>query len=138
MLVKRCSDDVQVPKRHKEGDAGFDLRSTEEIIIKPGMRVKISTKLAFCILKGFYAQVFSRSGQALRGLVALGGVIDRNYTGEVAVIMHNISSEDIEIKVGERVAQIVFIHIWEGGLKEVGILHDTERGVQGFGSSGKE
>jgi dUTP pyrophosphatase len=136
VLVKRCSDSVRIPKRHKKGDAGFDISSAEEIIIKPGAVSMVSTGLSLCIPEGYYGQIISRSGQALRGLIVHAGVIDRNFTGEIKIIAQNISGEEIKIEVGERVAQIVFIRIWEGDLVEVNELSPTDRNDAGFGSSG--
>ena len=92
--------------------------------------------LSFEIPEGYYGQIFSRSGQSLRGLIVLAGVVDRNYTGVVNVILTNIGTEDIIIEVGERVAQIVFIRIWEGELVEVDTLHQSDRNNNGFGSTG--
>ena len=130
------------PAYATELSAGVDVRANiaEPIILKPLQRVLVPTGLFVAIPKGYEIQVRPRSGLALKhGITVLNspGTIDADYRGELRTILVNLSEEPFEIVPGERIAQMVLakheVIEWE----EVSELDDTERGVGGFGSTGK-
>ena len=121
----------------KEGDAGYDLASTEHITIPPRSRKLIPTALKVALPEGYYGQIFPRSGLSLRGIDTSGGVIDASYRGEIKIILKNNTDKEYTVIPGDRVAQLVVIKIFEGNIKKVDSLDETDRGEKGFGSSGK-
>jgi dUTP pyrophosphatase len=138
------------PTWAKEGDSGFDLRAelTEfggKLTLKPLQRVLIPTGLYFELPNGYELQVRPRSGHSFKtGLMAILGTVDTGYRGEVKVIMINLSDSEQVIEQGERVAQGVVAPRVSGDfgkmikLESVEELTETERGVSGFGSTGKK
>lgn len=127
-----------------EFSAGVDLRAcidTEELEIGPGEKAAIPAGLAIEILEpSIAAYVFSRSGLGTKdGLtVSQGvGVIDPDYRGEIKVFLLNTSGEPRRIRRGQRIAQMVFMPVFQGILTPVDELGITVRGAGGFGSTGK-
>lgn len=132
----------QLPEYATNGAAGMDLRANLEasITIKPLERTIVPTGLSIQLPIGHEAQVRPRSGLAFKnGVTVLNspGTIDSDYTGEIKVILVNLSNSDFTINDGERVAQMVIAKhdIVEWDLVET--LEATERGEGGFGSTGK-
>jgi len=127
-------------KKTALSDAGFDLVSTEDLIIRPGDRVTVPTGLKFEIPKNICGLICPRSGLAFNyGVTVLNspGVIDPSYRGEIKVILINLGKQCFTINKGDRIAQIVFSYFPSVFLKEaIYISEDTERGISGFGSSG--
>jgi dUTP pyrophosphatase len=82
------------------------------------------------------ALVEDRSGLALRGVTTLAGVIDPGYRGEIKVVMTNLSATPVEIKAGDRIAQLRIVQRIEATFEEVAELGEAARGVGGFGSTG--
>ena len=124
--------------------AGLDLRAcieTEELEIGPGEKAAIPAGVAIEILeKSVAGYVFSRSGLGTKeGLtVSQGvGVIDPDYRGEIKVSLLNTSGEVRRIKRGQRIAQLVFMPIFQAVINPVDELGETDRGAGGFGSTGK-
>lgn len=134
--------DAKEPEYATAGSAGMDLSAciSEEIIIKPGEIVKINTGIAIQIPNsGIGGFVFPRSGLASRHGISLAnsvGVIDSDYTGEIICPVINHGSSEYTIKPGERIAQIVFMPVFNVKLQETDKLEATERGSGGFGSTG--
>ncbi len=130
-----------LPNYETTMSAGMDVRAnlTESIRIKPMERALIKTGLFLEIPEGYECQVRPRSGLALKkGLTVLNtpGTIDADYRGEVGVILVNLSSEEVLIEDGERIAQLVFAQVIQANLQETDTLNTTERGAGGFGSTG--
>jgi dUTP pyrophosphatase len=84
----------------------------------------------------FGALVEDRSGLSLRGLTTLAGVIDPGYRGEIKVVMTNLSAAAVEIKAGDRIAQLRIVRRIEAEFEEVTELVEAPRGAKGFGSTG--
>jgi dUTP pyrophosphatase len=123
------------------GSAGMDLQANipAPIVLRPLERCLIPTGLFLEIPEGYEAQVRPRSGLALRkGLTILNapGTIDSDYRGEVGVILVNLSSEEVVIEPGDRIAQLVVARYEKVEWKELEELSFTERGSGGFGSTG--
>jgi dUTP pyrophosphatase len=123
--------------------AGMDLRANldEPIVLKPLQRCLVPTGIYMALPPGFEAQVRPRSGLAIKkGITVLNspGTIDADYRGEVCVILVNLSSEDFVVEDGERVAQMVIACYEQVEWQEVEMLNETERGMGGFGHTGKK
>lgn len=127
-----------------EHSAGLDLRAcidTDELEIGPGEKAAIPAGVAIEVHEASVAgYIFSRSGLGTKeGLtVSQGvGVIDPDYRGEIKVSLLNTSGEVRRIKRGQRIAQLVFMPIFQAILNPVDELGETDRGAGGFGSTGK-
>ena len=132
-----------LPQYATEQSAGMDLRAnlSEPIVLKPLQRCLVPTGLFMALPKGFEAQVRPRSGLALKkgiGVLNAPGTIDADYRGEVCVILVNLSSEDFIVEDGERIAQMVIARYEKAEWRMVETLDETERGVGGFGHTGKK
>ena len=138
--VKILNPDAIIPKYQTEEAAGFDLHSVEEKTVKAGEREVIKTGLAVALPKGYELQVRPRSGLALKnGITVLNtpGTVDSDYRWELMVILFNTSKEDFAVKKGERIAQAIIKEILQADFAVVEELDSTERGIGGFGSTGK-
>ena len=128
-------------KQPRDTDAGFDLPSLEEVVIEPGAYALLRTGLHVAIPADWVGIVRDRSSIALRGGLTGAGVIDSSYRGEVKVLMHNLSKEPLAFKRGERIAQMVVVEHLLGSCAEeaptLDALGETERGSNGFGSTGR-
>ena len=129
---------VRIPKRQHDGDAGYDLQTTEDAVIPAGAAFVASTGLAFKIPEGYYGQIAAKSGLAVAGLTVDGGVVDSGYRGEVKVILVNRNLDKaLHIYAYDRIAQILFKPVLTNDLIEVDqISKETPRGEKGFGSTG--
>ena len=139
--ILRTDQRVTLPKYESEGASGMDLRAfiDEDVSIQPMGRVKIPTGLRIEIPAGFEAQVRPRSGLAIKsGLTVLNspGTIDSDYRGDLEIILINLGVQDVVIKDGDRIAQLVIAPVCRAALTETNVLTDTIRGSAGFGSTG--
>lgn len=138
--VKRLDPTIELPSYAYAGDAGLDLRSSEDVTLDPFERRLISTGLAIAIPEGYAGFVQPRSGMALKHGLSMAntpGLIDSHYRGELKVIAINLDPrEPISIKRGDRIAQLVIQQVPVVSLVEVEELDETDRGTGGFGSSG--
>lgn len=140
--IKKMSETAQIPTRGSEEAAGFDLHADIDvpITIAPHETVKISSGVAFEPPKGYFGAIFPRSGLSTReGLVLRNtiGVCDSDFRDKYIVPLYNDSNEPRTINPQERIAQVVFIPYFTGGIQVVAELTDTKRDVGGFGSTGK-
>ncbi len=132
---------IELPAYESKGSAGMDLRAFLEadVTIPPLGRVKIPTGLRLEIPEGFEAQVRPRSGLAINsGLTVLNspGTIDSDYRGELEIILINLGADNVVIKDGQRIAQLVIAPVSGALLTEAQTLAETERACGGFGSTG--
>lgn len=135
--------DLPLPAYETADAAGMDLRAAvpqdEPVVLRPGARHAVPTGLAFAIPSGFEGQVRPRSGFALKsGITCLNspGTVDADYRGEVKVILINLGAEDVTIRRGDRIAQMIVAPVVQATLSEVSSLDETARGAGGFGSTG--
>ena len=140
--VQRLNSDLPLPNYAKPGDAGADLIANEEVTLAPGGgRALIGTGIAVAIPLGYAGFVQPRSGLALRhGITCLNspGLIDSGYRDELKVLLINTDpSEPYEVHRGDRIAQLVIQRVEEVAWEESDELDDTERGLGGFGHSGR-
>ncbi|MAJ62032.1 MAG: deoxyuridine 5'-triphosphate nucleotidohydrolase [bacterium TMED88] len=134
--------DLPLPARATPGAAGIDLRSAVHgtVEVAPGERVSVATGFAVAIPRGFEGQVRPRSGLALKqGMTVLNapGTVDSDYRGEILVILINHGAEPVRIHRGDRIAQLVIAPVARAESVEVDVLDETERGAEGFGSTGR-
>ncbi|NBW58252.1 dUTP diphosphatase [bacterium] len=159
LRVKRLVDSAVVPSMaHPGEDAGLDLYSPVDLVL-PGMKdgvagsVKVPLGIAVDFPKAqisldsideikipqvinFHGEIGSRSGLGMKGVLAFPGVIDNGYKGEIVVKLFNLGPDDITIKNGDRVAQML-VRPWPiYNVVEVDQLEQSQRGSGGFGSSG--
>ena len=140
--VQRLNSDLPLPNYAKPGDAGADLIANEEVTLAPGGgRALIGTGIAVAIPRGYAGFVQPRSGLALRhGITCLNtpGLIDSGYRDELKVLLVNTDPSDpYEVHRGDRIAQLVIQKVEEVAWEESDELDDTERGLGGFGHSGR-
>ena len=140
--IKRLNENAIIPNRGSEQAAGYDLYActSTPIVIPPHQTVKVGTGLSIEIPDGYFGGIFARSGlatkQGLRPSNCI-GVCDSDYRGEYIVALHNDSDECRIVENGERIAQLVVIPYLAVEFEEVDELSNTERGQNGFGSTGK-
>lgn len=134
---------LPLPAVQTAGAAGVDLAAAipegDVQRLAPSQRLLIPCGFAIALPEGFEAQVRPRSGLAARHGVTLlnaPGTIDADYRGEIKVILINLGDEDFAIRRGDRIAQLVVAPVTRPNFITRAILDDTERGVQGFGSTG--
>lgn len=130
-----------LPEYKSAGAAGADLRAhlASPLVLGPGQRSAVPTGLRVEIPEGYELQVRPRSGLALeKGLTCLNspGTIDSDYRGEIKVILANLGAEAVEIRDGDRIAQLVLAPVSRALFQAVTILTGTARGSGGFGSTG--
>jgi dUTP pyrophosphatase len=138
---QRLDPAVSLPRRARQGDAGLDLASNADAKVRPGERALIPTGLAVAIPEGHAGLVLPRSGLASRQGLTLAnapGLIDPGYRGEVTIAVVNLDPlEPVEIRKGDRIAQLLVVPFAQAEAVEVEQLPGSERGTGGFGSSGK-
>ncbi|OMJ29112.1 Deoxyuridine 5'-triphosphate nucleotidohydrolase [Smittium culicis] len=131
---------AKVPVRATPGSAGYDLFSVEDVVIpRKGGRYPVDTGMKLKLPEGTYGRVASRSGLAVKfGVDAIAGVIDSDYRGILKVALANNGEKDFEIKVGDRVAQLIIERIVTPEAISVESFDEEEtlRGSGGFGSTG--
>ena len=138
MKVKKLNKDAILPTRGSVEAIGADIYSIEDIIIPPKEHRLISTGISAQAPKGCYIRIAPRSGLAAKNSIdVLAGVVDRDYTGEIKVILINNSTLLFNVSVGDRIAQLICEQAIVSNIVEVDSLEDTERSSAGFGSTGK-
>lgn len=131
------SDTARKPTKGSVNAAGHDLYSTCEEVILPGQRKLISTDICIKLPKCSYGRIAPRSGLAVKYCIDVhAGVIDADYRGKISVLLANMSNENFTVKVGDRIAQIIIEQIHDVTFVQTSQLDDTERGSNGFGSTG--
>jgi dUTP pyrophosphatase len=140
--VVRLDPDLPLPAYARAGDAGLDLLAREPAVLEPGGgRALIPTGIAFAIPAGYAGFVQPRSGLALRhGVTCLNtpGLVDAGYRDELRVLLVNLDpSAAFHVERGDRIAQLVVQRVEEVAWQPVDALDETERGLGGFGSTGR-
>lgn len=140
VLVTRLDPGIPLPAYEQPGDAGADLRSAVDITLAPGERAMVPTGIAIALPDGHAAFVHPRSGLAIKhglSMVNTPGTIDAGYRGEISVLLINHDpSEPIDIKRGDRIAQLIIQKVEHAAFVEAAELPDSSRGSRGFGSTG--
>jgi len=141
IYIKKLKEHAILPSYKSKQAAGMDLYACLEspIILKPKDIKLIPTGIALEIPKEFEGQIRSRSGLALKhGIIVLNspGTIDSDYRGEIGIILQNNGDRNFEINSGDRIAQLIINKIETVQIQQVLYLSETERGNNGFGSTG--
>lgn len=146
--IFRVNPLATLPAYAHDGDSGMDLRSMVDVTLRPGVPVKIPCGIAVGLPDGYEAQIRPRSSFSAAGVHCAWGTIDRGYTGELAAVL-TLSGRSggeleflrkVEIKVGDRIAQLVVVPVSRAVLQEVETAEElgtTSRGDGGFGSTGR-
>ena len=140
MKIKKLQDEAIIPQYQSKEAAGFDLHAIEDVVIAPGQRVLVGSGLAVALEHGYELQIRPRSGLAYKhGITVLNspGTVDSDYRGEVKVLLINHGQSDFAIQKGERIAQGVVKEVVQATLVQVQSLDATDRGANGFGSTGR-
>ena len=137
--VVKLRPEAQLPKYAHTGafgDLAADLYAVAATTLEAGATLPVATGVAMQFPSTHGALVEDRSGLAVRGITTLAGVIDPGYRGEIKVVMTNLSAAAVEIKAGDRIAQLRIVRRIEAAFEEVSELVEAPRGVKGFGSTG--
>jgi dUTP pyrophosphatase len=135
--------DNPLPQYATTGSSGMDVRAflQELVHLQSLQRILIPTGLFMELPAGYEAQVRPRSGLAIKqGITCLNspGTIDADYRGEIKIILINLSGEEQTIHPGDRIAQIVIQKVEQAEWESVSIINETQRGIGGFGHTGKQ
>ena len=137
--IKRLNENAILPEKQHDSDAGYDLHSIEEIILKPSKIYKVRTGIAIQIPNNYGGLVLPRSGLSSKygiSLINTPGLIDSGYRGELLIPLINHSSNEYTINKTERVAQLILIEIPEVKIEVTSDLDESDRNSKGFGSTG--
>jgi dUTP pyrophosphatase len=137
--VMKLNADAQLPRYAHTGafgDLAADLFAVAGVTLEAGATIPVATGVAMEFPSSHGALVEDRSGLAVRGVTTLAGVIDPGYRGEIKVVMTNLSLAPVEIKAGDRIAQLRIVRRIEAEFDEVRELAEAPRGAAGFGSTG--
>lgn len=136
--VQLLDNNAKVPTKANLNDAGFDLYSIIDTVIPPKQRKTVRTGIAIQMPEHFAGLIWPRSGLSVKhGIDVLAGVVDSGYRGEIMVCLYNTSDENVSINTGDRIAQIIFQEVPRVIMEVHESLGSSQRGDNGFGSSGK-
>ena len=136
--VQLLDQNAKVPTKANPNDAGFDLYSVLDAVIPPKQRKTVRTGIAIQMPDNLAGLIWPRSGLSVKqGIDVLAGVVDSGYRGEIMVCLYNTSDEVVGINTGDRIAQIIFQEVPRVTMEVHDTLGSSQRGDNGFGSSGK-
>lgn len=143
LSIKKLKPNAVIPQRATEGSAGYDLFACIDgrVVIEPNQIVKIPVGIALDMdTNDICVMIYARSGLASKFGITLAnsvGVVDSDYRGEIIVPLINLGKEPYTVEPLQRIAQMVITPIILPELSESDNLSDTERGINGFGSTGE-
>lgn len=143
LRIKRLEEGARAPVvAHPGEDLGYDLFALTEAVLAPHVTIKVRTGIAVEARHPVTGEplgllVRDRSSMAARGIATTAGVIDAGYRGEILILMTNLGETTVELKAGEKIAQMIPVPILTGIVEEVESLEDSARAEKGFGSSGR-
>jgi dUTP pyrophosphatase len=143
LRVKLLAEGARAPVvAHPGEDLGYDLFALEGVALAPRVTVKARTGISVeARHPGTGAPlgllVRDRSSMAARGIATTAGVIDAGYRGEILILMTNLTDTAVELKAGEKIAQMIPVPVLTGVVETVESLEDSARAEKGFGSSGR-
>ena len=129
---------TRLPERGSPDAAGWDCRATQTVTLEPGRIAKVPIGLRLAIPKGWCGMLLSRSKLASEGIVVEAGLLDSDFRGPVLCVLRNCGNSARRIQSGERICQLVFVPVPSINWTTVDSLDDTERGENGFGSTGDQ
>lgn len=135
------------PTRNKATDAGLDLYAMEDKFIELGSTAIVRTGVSVNIPTGMVGKIEDRSSLASKGLRTGAGVVDTGYSGEVGIVIHNLTSQlasepvlhrkGYQVRRGDKIAQLLTYNVETPSVEVISNLWESERGSGGFGSSGR-
>lgn len=130
------------PNRSHKYDAGADLYMPSKVVVKSGRYFNVNMNTAVSIPKGYVGLILPRSSVSMHGLHICTGVIDAGFTGNLIVTVYNFSGKDVELRTGNRIAQLVVVPCLLGEFKEIPLEElqkqgAGDRGSDGYGSTGR-
>lgn len=135
--IKKLKEEATIPCYAHPGDAGLDLFSCENYVLKPGERHNFLTGISIELPEGYVSLLWDKSGLAAnKGLTVLAGVIEHTYRGEYGVVLLNTSDKNVEIKKGQKIAQLLVQPIATAEIEIAESLSETPRGKGAWGSTG--
>lgn len=136
--LKTVLDDGAImPERAHASDAGLDIRLKDRLVLSPGERATVSTGIHVAIPEGYVGFMKPKSGLFSKRGIFVEGTIDAGYTGEICVMVENHSQTHQRFDAGDKICQLVIVPCLAAKPVEVKCLGNTERGENGFGSTGK-
>lgn len=127
-----------MPTRAHDTDAGLDLYCREDKMLWAGQSVRFDTGVHIELPHGYFGKIESKSGLNVdHGVVCLGGVIDEGYTGSIVVKLYSCGATSHKFLKGDKIAQLVILPYLAPDLEEVEELEQSDRGSDGFGSTGR-
>lgn len=133
----KLDEGAKMPTRAHSTDAGLDLYAREDQLIPARGWAKFDTGVHIELPNGTVGMLKSKSGLNVKHGIVSEGVIDVGYTGSIVAKLYNHSDLDYQVKEGDKITQLVILHLWLEDLDLVDTLDDTDRGDNGFGSSGR-
>jgi dUTP pyrophosphatase len=138
LKIKKLHTNARTPFYARRGDAGFDIFVPESVTMEPGDRKTIPLGIAMEIPEGYVGLMFDKSSLSHKqGLKTFGNVIDSGYRGEIHAGLINQSGQTQTLEAGQKIIQMLIIPVETVDIVETDTLSDSERGVGGFGSTGK-
>jgi len=137
LKIKKIHKNAKLPHYGHKGDAGLDIFSTIDCVLRKREVKAIPTGIKVAIPEGYVGLIWDKSGVSLEGVHRLAGVVDSGYRGEVKIVMANLSDEPFSIEKGMKIAQLLIQPVVKVEVIEVEDLEVTPRGENGFGSTGK-
>lgn len=138
MVVEIMRDEhAFMPVKAHKTDAGYDLKTPKRVFLQAHSKVAIDTGVHMLIPEGYVGMIKSKSGLNVKHNIICEGVVDAGYTGSIVAMMYNLGDEPYMFEIGDKITQIVIMPIADVSLVEVWNMEETDRGSNGFGSSGK-
>jgi dUTP pyrophosphatase len=142
LRVKLLDPSARAPVvAHPGEDLGYDLFALEDVQLEPRSTVRVRTGIAVearhpttGVALGLLVR--DRSSMAAKGIATTAGVIDAGYRGEILILMTNLGDTPVELKAGEKIAQLIPVPVLTGSVETVESLEESSRAAKGFGSSG--
>jgi dUTP pyrophosphatase len=143
LQVKLLTEGARAPEvAHPGEDLGYDIFALESVELWARAIVRVKTGIAVEVRHpetgaGLGLLVRDRSSMASKGIAVTGGVIDAGYRGEIQILLTNLTDQAIQIKAGDKIAQMIPVPVLTGKVTVVETLGDSHRAEKGFGSSGR-
>ena len=136
LQIVKLSDQATIPVRGSDGAAGYDLFSAETIEIPARGKGLVKTDIQIKVPRGTYGRIAPRSGLSWRHHIDIGaGVVDRDFRGNVKIVMFNHADVEFKVRKGDKIAQLICEKIVCPDIEVLPVLDQTARGESGFGST---
>ena len=130
-------DGAYMPSRSHKSDAGLDLRTPKDVTVPAYGSAVVDTGVHVALPHGCAGLLVSKSGLNVRHDITSTGLIDEGYTGSIVVKVYNHGGGDYQLAAGDKITQLVVFQVVRESLEQVSVFNATERGDNGFGSTGR-